>query len=127
MFTKAAIISLIISYAQIIGVDSRVALAVAKVESNYDHKAISADRHDYGVFQLRAKYYPEFSKKELLNPHTNIVLGLITLKQMRKECPHKLDKAWTICFNRGIAGAKKVKYPEKDKYVKKVKLAMGTQ
>jgi hypothetical protein len=124
VFTKAMIISMIISYSQMLGVDHKVALAVAKVESQYNPKAISKDKEDVGVFQLRAKYYPQYSKKELFNPHTNVILGLLTLKQMRKECPHKLNKSWTICYNRGVAGAKKVKFPEKDKYVRQIKLAM---
>ena len=124
IFTKAMIVSMIISYSQMVGVDHKIALAVAKVESQFNPNAVSEDKEDLGVFQLRAKFYPEYSRKELLNPHTNIIMGLLTLKQMRKQCPHKLNGSWTICYNRGIAGAKNVKHPENDTYVKRVKLAM---
>lgn len=124
VFTKAAIVSMIIAYSQMVGVDHRVALAIAKVESNYVYNAVSPDKQDYGVFQIRAKYHPEFSKKELLNPHTNIILGLLMIKEAKQGCKHKLAHTWTVCYNRGIAGGKKVKDASKDKYVKKVRLAM---
>lgn len=44
--TEAAIMSLIVLYSNMFGFDAKVALAVAKVESNYQVNAVSKDGLD---------------------------------------------------------------------------------
>ena len=118
--TEAAIISLIVFYSNMFGFDSRVALAVAKVESGYKINAVSKDSKDLGIFQLRQTSYPGYSRKALLNPRINVMLGILHLKRIKESCVHQRNLDYLTCFNLGEAGAKKVKYPHLWKYVKKV-------
>ena len=39
------------------------------------------------------------------------------------KCKYKLEKTFVVCYNLGIAGARKIKYPTKFPYYKKVMLA----
>jgi len=118
--TEATVMALIVLYSQMFGFDSRVALAVAKVESGYKVNAVSKDTKDVGVFQLRTTSYPGYTRKALMNPRINIMLGILHLKRVKDTCVHKKNLDYLTCFNMGEAKAKRVKYPHLWKYVKKV-------
>lgn len=118
--TEAAVMSLIVLYSQMFGFDVKVALAVAKVESGYKSEAVSKDGQDFGVFQLRKSSYPGYSKKALMNPRINVMLGVLHLKRVKESCVHKKNLDYLTCYNMGEKKAKKVKYPHLWKYVKAV-------
>lgn len=118
--THTAIISLIIAYSQVFGLDPKLTLAVARVESNYNTKA-TGSLGELGLFQIRPELYPMLTRTELQNPRTNIMIGLRMLSDAKRDCPHQQDINWVICFNYGIGNSKKVKHPELFPYVKKIK------
>lgn len=117
--TEAMIISLIMTYSQMFGVDPQLSLAVAQTESNLNPNAIS-NSSDYGIFQLNRKSFPKLSIKELLNPYVNIPTGIFYLKRMKETCVHKANNGFLVCWNYGIANAKRVKYPQLFPFVTKV-------
>ena len=119
MLTKAAIISLIVHYSTLYGVEPATALSVVKIESNFNHKAIGP-KGEYGLFQLNPKAFPQYTKEYLTNYRNNIKVGVKFLREMQKTCIHKNDLNYLVCFNFGLENAKRVKHPELFPYVKKV-------
>lgn len=101
------------------GIDPALTKAVIKVESNGNPFALSKDRQDSGLMQIRAKYVPE-SKLQLMQSCTNVKRGIELLKIARKKCKHTIDNTWIVCFNTGIRGGSRIKYPKKFPYYKKV-------
>lgn len=121
--SKTIIIKLIMFYSQIYHVDANLSLAVAKTESGLNSKAISKT-HDYGLFQLNEASFKQYTKAQLLDPNINIPEGIKYLAKMKKECKFKDNNNFLVCYNMGIKNARKVKYPSKWPYTKKVLLAM---
>lgn len=122
--TKLMIVKMITVYALKYGVDANVAISVAAVESQFNPNAIGIT-HDLGVFQLNPKSFPEYTKAQLLDPKTNIELGVKYLAKVKKECNHQEGITWLVCYNYGNKNAKKVKHPMLFPYVKKVQLAIN--
>lgn len=98
--------------------DPNLAVAVAKQESSLRHDVVGSVG-EVGLFQVRPEY-SKFSRQELFNPVVNITEGLRMLSQAKKYCKHQSDNAWIICYNLGITGGAKVKYPKRFEYYKKV-------
>jgi|ERR1700722_5989528 len=121
--TKYIIIKLIIFYSQIYGIDPKLSLAVAKIESNFNPSAVSQTA-DYGVFQLNSGSFPQYTKDQLLDPKVNIPEGIKYLAKMKKECKFKNNNEFLVCFNYGKKNANKVHYPKLWPYKVKVELAM---
>lgn len=115
----ALIFSLILKYSSMYNIDPLLVVSVIETESSFNYKAISPG-FDSGLFQLNPKSFPNYTKKQLLNPETNIRLGIEFLSKMKKNCVHKKNNEWVICFNVGLAGAKKIKYPHLFPYVVKI-------
>ena len=80
---------------------------------------VSADKKDFGIMQIRQKYVP-YTKLQLLNACTNVMVGTELLAKLKKSCKRCVDKTWIIAYNLGERGAKKIKYPKKFPYYKKV-------
>lgn len=116
--------SCVLFYSLLHGVNPNVVTAVAQVESNNNPFAVSKDGKDIGLLQIRQKFVP-FSKKQLLNSCTNVMIGVEILARAKKACSKCVGRTWVNCFNLGITGAKKLKYPRKWKYYIKVTKAMG--
>lgn len=116
---KSLILQLIQSYALQYGVDPHVAISVATIESNLNPNAIS-ETGDVGVFQLNPKSFPKYTQKQLLDPSTNIMLGIRYLASLHKTCTHRKGLTWLVCWNYGPGNASRVKHPELFPYVKKV-------
>lgn len=115
------IVNLISIYSSLLGFDADIALAVAKVESNYNPNAIGK-LGEIGVFQIRPEFYPSYTIENLKDESSNIVLGIKKLKEERRLCPLKTsDLDFLICYNRGRSGALKVSDPSQDRYLNKVK------
>lgn len=115
------IVQLIITYSLNMGIDPSVALAIAKTESNFNPTAIG-QVGEVGLFQVRPEY-SKYSTKALMNPTTNIKEGLRILKNAQEKCNHRVNNTWVVCYNTGIAYAKRIKYPMLFPYYKKVMYA----
>jgi soluble lytic murein transglycosylase-like protein len=122
--TKLMIIKLIQTYSLMYGVDPKVAISVAAVESQFDSQIIGMTG-DVGVFQLRPSSFPSYSIKQLQDPKINIELGIKYLAQMKKQCKYKDDIDWLLCYNVGVRKANTIKHASLFPYVKKVKLVMN--
>jgi soluble lytic murein transglycosylase-like protein len=112
------IISLIIQHSKLHGIDPDISLAVAQIESKFDHKRIG-ELGEIGVFQLRPEYFPV----SIVKLESNIKHGIKYLAYVKKYCGHQLDNTWVICYNLGVQGASKIKYPRLFNYYKKHKEA----
>ena len=108
----------ILFYSLLSGINPLITQAVIKIESNGNPFAIGK-LGDSGLMQIRHQFVPE-SQLQLLNPCTNIKRGVELLKTAKEKCVHKLDKTWLVCYNTGIAGGKKIRFPKKFPYYKKV-------
>jgi len=117
------ITGLINFWAPIMNVDPHVALAVVEHESHFNPDAIGK-LNEQGLFQLRPEFFKQYTLKQLRDPYTNISVGLQYLAKMKKECIHKKDITYLICFNAGKSGARKIKHPELFSYVKAIKRLM---
>jgi len=60
------------------------------------------------------------NKHSLFNPETNIATGTKYLRALKDLCTHKGEYESLVCYNRGPCGAKNIKNPQDDKYVKDV-------
>lgn len=118
------IIGLIMAMAPVMGVDGKVAVAVARVESNFNINAIGA-AGEIGLFQVKPEYVKEYTKKQLSDPFVNIYVGLQKLKYAQDNCIHQKSIEYLVCYNYGEANAKKIKYPHKFPYVTKVRKEMN--
>lgn len=121
--TKLTIIKLITMYSLAYNIDPSIAISVCAVESGFNTNAIGIT-NDLGLFQLNPKSFPQYNKKQLLDPKLNIKLGIKYLAKMKKECNYKGDVNWLICYNMGIRGAQKIRQPASNSYIKKIKLNM---
>ena len=119
--TTALLIQLITVSALIEGVPPDVALSIAKVESNYNMSATGL-LNEIGAFQILPSS-SKYSVQELRSPLINIKEGLRLLKLAKAKCKHQIDRTYVICFNTGVNGAKKIKYPKLFAYYKKFILA----
>jgi len=117
--TKALIMSLICSYSQVFGVDPKLALSVARAESNYNPSVIG-EQGEIGLFQVMPRNFPQFSIRELKNPYTNTMLGLQMISDAKESCPLRGGINYLICYNYGIKNAKNIKHPEKFPYILKI-------
>lgn len=95
------------------GIDPNLALAVAKIESDYNPYAIGSQK-EVGLFQLHPRYF----KNAPYEVKANVKLGIKHLLYWKKRCPHQQAKQFVICYNRGT---KPIRYPERVPYYKKVK------
>lgn len=89
------------------------------MESNYKVDAVSPDKKDYGLMQIRSKYVKE-TPAQLFDTCTNIRVGTEKLAEARKMCKHKKDYTYVVCYNAGVTGGSKIKHPTNFPYYKKV-------
>lgn len=116
------IISLIMTYSQMYGVDPQIVFAVIGVESSFRANAIS-HTGDYGLMQLNKKVYYNYSVEQLLDPETNIKLGIKHLALAKQASKHKGEFSWLTFYNCGYK-SNDFKYPNLHPYVKKIKKKM---
>lgn len=141
------ILSLIMWYSTVNGLDPYLVAGVIQKESSFNTKAVGGIG-EKGLMQLRPEFfegpedkdlYPvkigrlylwekgtilEKTRKKnshsLFNPETNIATGTKYLRKLQSICPYKGKFELLVCYNRGPSGAKRVKNPQEDKYVKAV-------
>lgn len=109
-------IYLITFWSAIYGVDSKLAVAVAKHESNLNSNATGALK-EVGLFQLRPEFVKEYSRKELYDPRINIMVGVKRLAETKKKCKHKGKYEFLVCYNCGVSKGNKIKFPKQFPYV----------
>lgn len=119
VLTKAAIISLIVSYSNFLGFDPNVAVAVATVESRLNPMAVGT-KGEIGLFQVMPQFVKGFNKSQLFDVRTNIIVGITKLKEEQLKCRHKENIDYLVCYNYGRTNASKVKHPAVFPYVIKV-------
>lgn len=117
MMTTTLLIQLITISALIEGIKPDTALTIAQIESSMRMDA-TGPSGEIGVMQVLPSS-SKYSVKELRNPLINIKEGLRILKDAKDNCKHQLNETWIICYNVGIAGSKKIRFPEKFKYYTK--------
>lgn len=120
--TTALIIQLITTIALVEGVDPKLALTIAKMESSLKVNAIGP-KQEVGLFQILPDY-SKYSKKDLLDPVLNTKEGMRILKQSMKNCKHKEDNTFIVCYNAGNYGGSKIRHPKLFPYYKRY-LAMS--
>ncbi len=111
-YANADIVQLITKEAKKQGLDPKIALAVAQVESGLNPNAVGP-QGELGLFQLHPKF---FNQPRILDPALNAKLGIQHLLYWKKFCPVKNNLEWVSCFN---AGPRKPRYPTLLPYYKK--------
>ena len=104
------------------GIDTSLAMKLAKIESNMNPDAVSRS-NDRGIFQLNSRFYKFHNPKWIFNPNINAHLAMKTLQNLKKNCKHKLHNSYVICYNLGTSGAKKIKKATGQTYYKKITYA----
>lgn len=113
------LLSCIYFYSFLNGIDPRITQAVIQTESNGNPYALSPDKKDGGLMQVRIQYVPE-TRAQLFQSCTNIARGTQLLKQAMNKCKHKANNTWLVCYNAGIKGGAKIKFPRKFPYYRKI-------
>ncbi|QID32605.1 lytic transglycosylase domain-containing protein [Pampinifervens florentissimum] len=86
------------------GVDPVLLIAIAKVESNFNLRAINVNRNgtrDYGIMQINSHWLERYKipKEWLFEPCYNIHFGAMVLRkcmEQYKDISHAVD-----CYNKG--------------------------
>lgn len=86
-----------------------VIVGIIKHESGFDAKAISPDGEDYGLMQVRARYYGG-DRTALLNPVVNIRAGSHIIKEDINMCRKFLHREpeyqeWLACYTGSCVNA----------------------
>jgi soluble lytic murein transglycosylase len=105
---NTVLLSLVITYSNYYGIDPYISLAVIKTESQFKYNAVG-QLGEIGLFQLRPEYFTHYKKTDLFNPEINIKLGIKHLARKKLKCKYHVDNTYVLCYNLGIAGAKKRK------------------
>jgi hypothetical protein len=113
-----------------LGLEPRLALGMAKVESGYNPKSVSP-KGAVGVLQVMptlAWHYFGIDRERLFDPQINIRIGLTWMKTLLKRFDHDLDLS-LAAYNAGVsrvvrAGYKIPRIRETQLYVRRVKKAM---
>lgn len=95
--------------------DPDLAVAIAKVESGLNQKAVGS-KGEIGLYQLR----PEFHASNIRETKTNIKTAILYLKRIKAKCEPKFGDAWFICYNLGPNYAKPIRHPKLFPYYKRV-------
>ncbi|MBW1888578.1 MAG: lytic transglycosylase domain-containing protein [Deltaproteobacteria bacterium] len=115
------------------GIDPRLALSMAKVESGYDPGLVSP-KGAVGVLQVMPQFVsPDYgiTREMLFDPHINIRVGLSQMKSLLNRFDHDLDLS-LAAYNAGASRVVKAGYripsiKETEAYVKKVKEIMENE
>lgn len=117
--------SCILFWSLINGIDPAVTKAVITVESNFNQMALGS-KGDSGLMQIRHKYVPE-TQLQLFNSCTNVMRGTDLLRKAKEACKKCVDFEYVNSYNLGISGAKKLKYPKKWRYYKKISAVLDSK
>ena len=113
----------IILYSALNGIDPKLTQAVIKTESNYNQNAVG-QLGEIGLMQIRPEHV-KVTRKQLFDPCTNVKVGTEILKRAMDNCKHKEDNTFVNCYNLGIGGGSRLRYPKKWRYYVKITANMG--
>jgi soluble lytic murein transglycosylase-like protein len=99
------------------GLDPRIAIAVATVESSLNPKAVGP-KGELGLFQLHPKFFKSVGTQE------NIRLGIKHLLYWKNNCPASAGYEFVNCYNQG---KRSPRYPKLFPYYKKVSAALAVR
>jgi len=102
------------------GLDPKVAVAIATIESSLNPNAVGP-KGEIGLFQIRPKFSP-VPRIALFNPKTNIKVGIKKIIEVRDRCFAQANLTYVICFNNGF---RKPNYPLLHPYYKRFIFAWG--
>lgn len=111
--------SCILFWSLINGIQPQVTNAVISVESTGNVFAVGSSHYEIGLMQIRDKYVPE-SRLQLFQSCTNVMVGTRILGQLKRKCKLCIDKTWVNAYNLGWVGSRKLRYPKKWRYYKKI-------
>jgi hypothetical protein len=111
--------SCVLFFSLLNGIDPEVTKAVIKVESNGNVMAKGRSHGEIGLLQIRPQFVKE-TTLQLYQPCTNIMVGTRILGQLKKKCNLCIDRTYVNMYNLGQNGARKLKYPQKWKYYRKI-------
>ena len=115
------ITSIITQEARKQGLEPRVALAIATIESSLNPNVVGP-KGEIGLFQIR----PQFTKvpiTALFNPRINARVGIQKLLETKDRCALQENLTYVICFNNGW---RKPVYPYLHPYYKRFMLAWSS-
>lgn len=99
-------------YSSIYGVDPKIIDKIVQVESSFNPNAISTDNSSIGLMQVQIPTARDMgfrgTKKELLDPDTNIKVGVKYFKYLSKR--YNNPKLALLAYNKGLGNADKVKH-----------------
>ncbi len=86
-----------------ININPMIFVAIATHESGWHERIISADGEDYGLLQIRKRYYKD-KKEFLLDGVHNIKVGAYLIKVNKEMCQKVLNKEpetqqWLACYH----------------------------
>jgi soluble lytic murein transglycosylase-like protein len=98
------------------GIDPALLYAIAKVESNFNERAVGSSHGEIGLMQLRPTFFPTAT----FEPRQNMELAAKHLKKLKKQCAN-MGPAWFVCYN--VGASRKLTDPKRSPYYKKVTYA----
>lgn len=116
---NSTILSVVMMYSSMFQVDPYLVQSIIMYESSGIPTKVG-QVGEVGLMQIRPEYAMGVDKDLLFDVRVNIITGIMMLKQAKKECVHKAFSSYILCYNMGIAGAKKIKHPFKAKYYRGV-------
>jgi soluble lytic murein transglycosylase-like protein len=112
---------LITFYSMVNGIDTSLAFQMARVESNMNPNAVSRTE-DGGLYQLNRNSHRFHNEKWRFQPVTNMAIAMNYLAKLKEKCTHKSYNSYIICYNVGTQGARKIKFPFKQSYYRKMNI-----
>ena len=112
---------LITFYSLVNGIDTGLAFQIAKTESNMNPNAMSKTQ-DGGLYQLNSRVHRFHNESWRFHPTINMGIALKSLAELKEKCTHKSYNTYVLCYNMGTKGARKIKFPLKQTYYKKMNL-----
>ena len=119
---QGTIVHLIQSEAMKQGLDPDVALAVAKIESSLNPKAVGA-LGEVVLFQIRHEFVTGYTRIALFDPKINAKVGIQQLLYYKKTCFTNTANTFVVCYNAGLN--RRPKYPTLLPYYKKFQKALA--
>jgi len=117
VFSGSSAYTYCFSYAgEMFGIEPMILISIAKVESNFNHAAISWNKdgtYDYGLMQINSRWYKTLGEEiwnKLSNPCANVCVAAWILKQCIKEHGYNWDAIG--CYNSKNKN-KRIKYAKK--------------
>ena len=108
--------SCILFFSLLNGLDPAFTQSVIKVESRGNPLALGK-LGDSGLLQIRHQFVPE-TQAQLFQPCTNVMRGTQLLGHLKRK--YRFDRAWFVAYNTGERTYRRLKWPAKFAYYKKV-------